>query len=272
MITNEHQDWHGNRRDYVKAKKSIVKNQTSKDFVVINKDFTDSKNVGEASKGKKYYFSTQKPVKKGAYIDRNFVISVTNGWTTIVDVSDIKILGEHNFQNVCAAVSVAGILSVQPEIVSKTIRAYRGLPHRLEFIKEINGVKFFDDSASTNPETAIAATRSFENPKVLILGGSSKNAEFSQLAKEIVGSNVKAIILMGEEADSIKDSVEKVGNFSGEIIEGLNSLRDIVEKAKTISEPGDVVLLSPACASFGLFENYGDRGNQFKEAIASKLN
>ncbi len=269
MITSEHQDWHTSDKEYVVAKKSIVRYQTKQDFVVINNDFTTAKKLGEASKAKKYYFSTKNTVERGAYIDKNFVVSVTNGWTTVANTGDIQIPGEHNLQNICATTAAGGILEISPQVISKVVSSFKGLPHRLEFVIEIGGVKFYDDSASTNPETAIAAIHSFKNPKILILGGSSKNSDFTKLSEEIAKNNVRAVILIGEEAKWLKAAIEKAGKFHGEIIKGLDKMEEITSRAKEISKTGDVVILSPACASFGMFGNYQERGDQFKEAVKS---
>jgi len=267
MITSEHLDWHKDTAHYIKAKEPIVKYQNENDFAVINKDFPVSLKLGESSVAKKYYFSTKGIVERGSYIDKGFIVSVTNGWTTIAKIADVKIPGEHNLQNICAATAVAGILNIPPEIISAAVRSFEGLPHRLEFVREVDGVRFYNDSASTTPETAIAAVKAFKNPKIIILGGSSKKSDFSQLAEAIVGNNVKAAILIGEEAKRIRQAIDAAGKFSGEIIEGLQTMQEIVNKAKDLARPGDVVILSPACASFDMFKNYQDRGDQFKEVV-----
>ena len=269
MTTSEHLDWHKNVAEYAKAKENIVKYQSEKDFVVINGDFPSSKRIGRSSRAKKYYFSTETPVQKGAYVDKNFLVLVTNGWTTIVDTAQIQLPGEHNLQNILAAAAVAGILEVPSDTIAKTVLSFKGLPHRLEFVAEIDGVKYYDDSASTTPETAIAALKSFKSPKTIILGGSSKQADFSRLGEEMTKNNVRVVILIGDEAERIKQAIKAKGNFSGEILEGLVAMREIVQKAQTLSKPGDTVLLSPACASFGMFKNYVDRGDQFKEVVKS---
>ncbi|HEX7456020.1 MAG TPA: UDP-N-acetylmuramoyl-L-alanine--D-glutamate ligase [Candidatus Nanoarchaeia archaeon] len=267
MTTCEHLDWHRDEREYVEAKERVVKFQSEEDFLVINADNAVSKKLGGKSKANKYYFSIVEPVNRGAYVDKDFVVSVTDGWTTITNINDIQILGEHNLQNICAAVVVAGILETPPDIVHQAIVGFKGLPHRLESVAEKDGVKFYNDSASTAPETTIAAIHSFGSPKILILGGSSKGSDFTQLGREIVKSDVKAVILIGQEAKRIKGAINTAGRFSGEFVEGLKTMQEIVEKAKNLSKPGDVVLLSPACASFDMFKNYPDRGDQFKEAV-----
>ncbi|OGY26875.1 MAG: UDP-N-acetylmuramoylalanine--D-glutamate ligase [Candidatus Woykebacteria bacterium RBG_16_43_9] len=267
MVTSEHLDWHENTKEYIKAKESVIKYQDEDDFVVINRDYANSKRLGERSKATKYYLSTKEKVDKGAYIDHDFIVSVTDGWTTIASVDEIQIPGTHNLQNIAAAVAVAGVLEVPSEKVAQAVKSFRGLPHRLEFVARVDGVAYYNDSASTIPETTVAAINAFKEPKVVILGGASKHSDFAGLGEKIVKSNVKAVILIGEEAEKIRKAILSVGEFSGRIIEGLTNMEDIIQKAKKLSKPGDVVLLSPACASFGMFKNYLDRGDQFKEAI-----
>jgi len=267
MIANEHQDWHGSVNEYLKAKENVVRHQRKDDFVIINADFASSKKLGELSAANKYYFSTYKPVERGSYVDKDFIVSVTNGWTTIAQLSDIKIPGEHNLQNICAAVAVSGVLEISPSVVQKAVTSFKGLSHRLEFVAEKGGARFYNDSASTIPETATAAIKSFKNPKILILGGSSKKSDFTQLVRTIAEEDVKAVILIGEEAGRIKESIHKSGRFSGQIIEDLKDMKDVVEKAHDSAKKGDVVLLSPGCASFDMFTNYKDRGDQFKRAV-----
>ncbi|MDP2720752.1 MAG: UDP-N-acetylmuramoyl-L-alanine--D-glutamate ligase [bacterium] len=269
MTTVEHLDWHRNVSEYIKAKEKIVKYQSEKDFIVINGDFPSSKKIGGSSLAKKYYFSTKTPVQRGAYVDKNFLVLVTNGWTTIVNTAQVQLPGEHNLQNILAATAVAGILEIPPDTIAKTVLSFKGLPHRLEFVAEIGGARYYSDSASTTPETAIAALKAFKDPKIIILGGSSKQADFSHLGEEIAKNNVRVVILMGDEAGRIKQAIKTKGKFPGEIVEGLNTMKEIIQKAKTFSKSGDIVLLSPACASFGMFKNYVDRGDQFKEAVKS---
>jgi len=206
-------------------------------------------------------------VEKGAYIEKGFVVGVTDGWTTIAAAKEIKIPGEHNLQNICAAAAVAGILEIPPETISKVITTFKGLPHRLEFVAQVHGVKYYDDSVATTPEAGMVAVRAFKNPKILILGGSSKKSDFTLLGKTISDYNVKGVVLIGKEAKNIKIAIRSSGRFTGKIVEGLKKMEEIVSAAKDLAEEGDVILLSPACASLDMFENYVDRGNQFKKNI-----
>jgi len=267
MITSEHLDWHKDIEEYTKSKEPIVRYQNENDFVVINKDFPSSLKLGDISRAKRYYFSIKETVERGSYIDKGFVVSVIDGWTTIVRADEVKIPGEHNLQNIVAAVAVAGILEIPPEITHQAVISFKGLPHRLEFVREIGKVKFYNDSASTTPETAIAAIKAFKEPKIVILGGSGKQSDFTEMAKTILTNNIKVMILIGEEVKRIKEAINAAGKFSGTVVEGLKTMQEIVEKAENLSKPGDVVILSPACASFDMFNNYPDRGDQFKDAV-----
>ena len=185
----------------------------------------------------------------------------------IIGVDQILLPGKHNLENVCAAVMVARLAGVSNKNITEVLKTFKGLEHRLELIGEINGVKYYDDSFSTTPETAIAAIKAFGNPEILILGGSSKGSDFKELGQVVFeAKNIKVIIGIGVEWQRIKAQFP-ISNFQFPIIEGLKDMRSIVQKASEMAEPGDVVLLSPACASFDMFKNYKDRGEQFKKEV-----
>jgi UDP-N-acetylmuramoylalanine--D-glutamate ligase len=267
MVTSEHLDWHKNVGEYIEAKKNITKYQNKSDLVVLNNDYEQSKLIGEFGKGEKYYFSTKEEVTKGAYLkdDKIVLAGVSSGGE--IEVGSKKIPGEHNLQNILAAVLTSNLLGADYDTAAQTINNFKGLPHRLEFVGEENQVGYYNDSASTIPETAIAAIKAFKNPKIMILGGSSKNSDFSLLGREIVENDVKAVILIGQEAERIKKAIGDSGEFLGQIIQEPGSMKEIIDRAKGTAKPGDVVILSPACASFDMFKNYQDRGDQFKLAI-----
>jgi len=225
-----------------------------------------SKKIGEAANGQKYYFSTKSEIANGAYYKEGKIVLNTKDKIEQIDITGTSLLGMHNLQNICAAALVAKLLDLTKNEIEKGIVGFKGLPHRLEFVRQVNEVRYYNDSASTIPETAIAAINAFKQPKVLILGGSSKNSDFSTLGKVIVDSNVSTLILIGQEANRIKDVVASAG-FSGLLVEGLRDMKEIVTKASEVAKTGEVVVLSPACASFGIFKNYQDRGEQFKKAV-----
>jgi len=266
MTTSEHLDYHSDTEEYLQAKMPIVKFQSSEDFAVINADYPGSMEIGQQGSGEKYYLSRKGEVEKGCYVkDGQLIVKNVANKNFQFPISNFKLRGEHNLENISAAVIAGALAEADKGTIIKVVSDFKGLEHRLEFVAEKNGIKFYNDSFSTTPETAIAAIRSFTEPLIVILGGSSKNADFSELAKEVAtAENIKALILVGQEASKIKEAVGKVGKFKGHLLEGARSMEEIFKQIKKYARSGDVVLLSPACASFGMFKNYKDRGEQFK--------
>lgn len=248
-ITSEHLDVHQSTNEYRQAKSNILKHQKAKDFAVINGQCQATKKLASHTKAKLDYFS-----KNNLNIDR----------------SKIQLRGQHNLENIAAAVSVAKIIGIKKTDQLRAIHNFKGLEHRLKLVETINNTHFYNDSFSTTPETAIAAIKSFAEPTTIILGGSYKGSDYTELGKEIVkAKNLKTIILIGQMAKNIKKAIDKAGGFKGNYINNLNSMPEIVNKAFENAEPGEVILLSPACASFDMFRNYKDRGEQFKAAVKS---
>lgn len=271
MITSEHLDWHEDTQDYRQAKESIVKFQSPSDFAVINADFAASKNFVQKTKAQVYFVST-KTKTNGVYTSNGYVISKIAGHEEVCQTKDVILPGRHNLQNVVAAVSVAKILQVRNQNIVKILKTFKGLPHRLQLVDKIDNVKFYNDSFSTTPETTIAAIEAFPRPKILILGGSSKKSHFSKLSQKIAhDQTIKALILVGAEARRIKKVLSQQEGFGGKIIEGCQNMSQIVRQARKLAKSGDVVILSPACASFDMFKNYQDRGEQFIRQV-KKLN
>jgi UDP-N-acetylmuramoylalanine--D-glutamate ligase len=270
MVTSEHMDYHEDHMEYVEAKRNILAHQTDHDFAIVNRDYPPSNESDILTNGKVYYVSREREVEEGCFALGNQVILRTNGNSVpVIDTRELLLRGEHNQENVCAASIAAYLAGVRVGTIIKALQSFKGLEHRLELVSRINGVEYYNDSFSTTPETAIAAIKSFKNPEILILGGSSKNSDFTELGKVIGESgNIKAIIGIGIEWQRIKAEIKNVRPETL-IIEGADSMEKIVLAASKLAVPGDVVLLSPACASFGMFENYKDRGNQFKELVNS---
>lgn len=269
MVTTEHLDWHKDQSEYIGAKKPIVFNQSEKDFAVVNSDFENSVKIAQGTKSKTYFFS-MKNKTNGVYLRDQKIISEIKSKEEICDVSKIRLVGRHNIENVLAAVAVAKIYSVKNEDIVKVLASFKGLEHRLELVGKKNKIQFYNDSFSTTPETAIAAIESFKNKKVLILGGSSKNSYFSALSEKIIAdSSVAALVLIGREAARIEESIKENGNFKGQILKGAKNMGEIVKAAQELAKPGYIVLLSPACASYDMFKNYKDRGEQFIQAVRS---
>jgi UDP-N-acetylmuramoylalanine--D-glutamate ligase len=269
-VTQDHLDYHRDIDEYREAKKNIIKYQAAADFAVMNADYESTIKFSKETKAKILFYSKEKAVN-GCYIDKDdrIVLVTEEGEKEVARVADLLLRGRHNLENVTAAILAAHIAGVSMDSIRKSVLSFKGLEHRLELVSEIEGIKYYNDSFSTTPETAIAAISSFKEPIVLILGGSSKGSDYSALGKAIELSNVKAIIFIGNTAREISHKIST--KYKGERVFGLKTMEEMVSKANELAKEGDVVLLSPACASFGLFENYKDRGNQFKKIINSKL-
>lgn len=272
MVTSEHMDYHTNHAEYIDAKRNILRFQTEADFAVVNRDYPASNESDIYTEGKVFYVSRERTATdQGCFVKDGAVWVGMNGieWK-IVDVIDIKLPGKHNLENVCAAAMAATLAGADKNAIASVLKSFSGLEHRLELVREVDGVKYYDDSFSTTPETAIAAIEAFENPEILILGGSEKHSDFTELGEIISkAKNIKAIIGIGVEWPRIKKSIEQ--SAKGEepllFIEGATSMEQIVKAASKLATTGDVVLLSPACASFDMFKNYKERGEAFEKEV-----
>ncbi len=269
MVTSEHLDYHRDINEYVDAKRNLLKFQSASDFAVISRDYPASLESDVYTEGNVYYFSRELQVERGCYVKEDFIWLRTNGEPEkVMPVKDILLPGRHNFENACAAATAAYLAGVNVQNIVSVLKEFKGLEHRLELVRIFNGVKYYDDSFSTTPETAVAAIEAFDDPEILILGGSSKNSNFENLGKTIRDAkNIKAIIGVGEEWERIKAAIGPLP--TAHIIEGAINMEQIVKAARTLGEIGDVVLLSPACASFDMFKSYKDRGEQYKEEVNS---
>jgi len=268
MTTSEHLDFHRNENEYVSAKANLVRLQDISGETVVNIDYPNSKRIGDES-GKGYWeVSVSKIVRRGSYVrDGNLFFSDGKKEELILHTGEIFIPGNHNWENAAAATVAARLAGVSYEAIRNTLKTFKGLPHRLELVREVDGVRYYDDSFSTTPETAIAAIKAFKEHKVLILGGSSKNSDFSELGS-LIGAekSIRAIVGVGMEWERIKKKI-KIQNSKFKVIGGCKDMEQIVEAARSAAKPGDVVLLTPACASFDMFKNYKVRGDQFKHYV-----
>jgi len=274
MITRDHLDGYGDRNyhdtvdDYVNSKRNILNFQSASDFAILNRDYLASNESDVKTKGKIYFVSREREVGEGCFaLGNQVILRIKGNDIPLIDTRELLLRGDHNHENVCAASLAAYLAGVRVGTITRVLKQFKGLEHRLELVDKINGVEYYNDSFSATPESTIAAIQSFKNPEILILGGSSKKSDFKELG-EIIGKrdNIKAIIGIGEEWPRIK---KRIKNHESRImiIEGASSMEQIVAAASKIAKSGDVILLSPACASFGMFENYKDRGNQFKEEV-----
>lgn len=261
MVVPEHLNWHVDMDEYTEAKSRLFECQTSDDVAIYFCDNTLSGVISLAGAGRKVpYFKTP-----GAWVNGNMV---TIDGAEVCTTDELQLLGKHNWQNICAAITTAwhaGLHDV--DAIRSVVTTFAGLEHRLEFVREVDGVKYYDDSFGTTPETAIVAIEAFHQPKVVILGGSDKGASYDDLAKTVATNNVRLALLIGDQASRIREALDRAG-FDA-YIEGGETMTEMITNARIAALPGDIVLLSTGCASFGLFENYKDRGNQFKQTVTA---
>lgn len=272
MVVPEHLNWHKDFDDYVNAKRNLFVRQTADDLLVYNADNAASRDIAGSSPAKKLWYSTAieaidptiaDPMKRGAFEQDGHIYMDE---TEICTVDEIALLGAHNWQNICAATAaIWDITGGNRDAVRSVITTFRGLEHRLELVRTVNGVRYYDDSFGTTPETAVVAVQAFTEPKVVILGGSDKGTSFDDLAQAVAGNNVRHALLIGDTAPKIEEALQRAGftDFSP----GGTTMTEMVRKAHAFAQSGDVILLSTGCASFGLFANYKDRGNQFQQAV-----
>lgn len=268
MTVPEHLDYHENMEEYVEAKRNILRFQKPSDVAILNNDYPPSRESDLFTDAQIYRVSREGEAEQGCFLKDDAIWMKMNGHVEkVIEAEEVKLPGRHNLENASAAVLAAIFGGARMSSIVSVLKEFAGLPHRLELVATVRGVRYYDDSFSTTPETAIAAIEAFPDPKILILGGSSKKAEFAELGKIISESNsIKAVIGIGEEWEKIKPHIS---SQIIEIIEGCKNMEEVVKKAAEASTLGDVVLLSPACASFGMFKNYKERGEQFKKEVAS---
>lgn len=259
LIEPDHLDVHESMEEYVEAKAQITRHQTAEDVLVYNAQNEYSSAIAERSQAVKVGFPSEATTH---VVDEWFY----NGQQKLCPVSALRIPGGHNIDNATAAIDAVWEFTQDAAAIEAGLRAFNGLPHRLAFVKNVQGVDYYDDSIATTPGSAIAALRAFaDKPKVIILGGSYKGSDFTDLALELTKHDAKAI-LIGDEAQRIVEAFRVVEFTNYEIIESATA-EMFTRKASELAQPGGVVLLSPAAASFGLFKNYVDRGDQFIAAV-----
>ncbi len=268
-ITQDHLDYHADRAEYIAAKKTIVTHQTSDNILIVNQDCPIAQSFAAESPATIWTFSATTPVAQGAWIAAGQLWARRLGEqaTAICPLTDIPLRGRHNWINAAAAVAASLAFGAEEAPFAAVIRSSKGLPHRLEHIAERDGIVYYNDSLATTVDAAIAAIESFDQPLLLIAGGASKNAEFSALSTAIARNNVRAALLIGQEAPRIAAALQQVG--SGEIAHICQDLSSALATARRLAKIGDVVLLSPACASFGEFTSYEERGDRFRHLVTA---
>ncbi|HZW91360.1 MAG TPA: UDP-N-acetylmuramoyl-L-alanine--D-glutamate ligase [Candidatus Eremiobacteraceae bacterium] len=265
-VTPDHLDRHQTIETYVDAKARIFENQQNEDFAVLNEDDPICVAMAARTRAQVFWFSRQKEVKQGAWVrEGNIVFRNGAGFQKeaqreVMLVSEIPLKGAHNLENVLAAVCVGALMGCAPEKIREAVRGFKAVEHRLEFVATIRGVDYYNDSKATNVDATIKALESFPANIHLILGGKDKGSDYTVL-NDLLRQRVKRVYTIGAAAGKIESQIKNVEVVHAETLE--NALR----KANAVAEPGDVVLLAPACASFDQFKSYEHRGRVFKEIV-----
>ncbi len=260
-ITEDHLDRYKSMQDYAEAKANIFKNQSKEDFIILNNEDRFTPIMLGMARSKKILFSAYNEIDSGYFVkDGVFYKKISGIKEKILHSSEIILKGKHNYENILSSIIVSDILNFDFGITKEVVKNFKGLPHRIEFVAEINGKKYYDDSKGTNIDAVIKAVETFNENTVLILGGREKNTDFYSLYK-VLPSYIKIIISIGES----KDKIEKI--FSDKIpVIKTETMDEAVKKASEL-ENVNVVLLSPGCASFDMFKNYEHRGEEFKKSV-----
>ena len=262
-ITPDHLNRHHTMENYIMAKEEIAKNQTEEDTCVLNYEDEVTRQFGENVRAKVLYFSSQRKLEKGIYLEDGNIICSDGEPVLLCHVSELKLLGTHNYENVMAATAMAVAYGVPMDIIRKTVKEFAGVAHRIEFVCEKQGVAYYNDSKGTNPDAAIKGIQAMNRPTLLIGGGYDKDSCYEEWIENFDGK-VKYFVLLGQTKEKIAQAARNCG-FENVIL--TETLEEAVTTCANLAQPGDAVLLSPACASWGMFKNYEERGDKFKEIV-----
>lgn len=269
MITSEHLDFHKDVEEYVDAKRNIVRFQTAEDYAIVNRDYPASNETDVHTPGQLFYVSRERETTNACYA-MNGVIAIKKNESIneIIKVSEVSLLGKHNLENICAAVMTANIAGVSTKHIKEVLQSFNGLEHRLEYIAEKRGIRFYNDSLATNPFATIEALDTFgEKAETLIAGGQDRKTDYTELGVALTKSEVKTLILFPDTGKKIWEAVVAAGGEHRIKKYDAHSMHEAVVLAADETSAGKVCLLSPAAPSFGLFKNYQDRGEQFKKEV-----
>lgn len=263
-ITPDHLDWHGSLNNYIDAKKKIFKNQDLNDFTVLNYEDESLRNMEKEINSNIIWFSSSQILEKGVYKKgENIIINNGKEEITVISCKELKILGKHNLENALAAIAIAWALGIDLKIIESTLKEFPGVEHRIEYVRSIGGISFYNDSKGTNPDSTIKAIEAIDKPIILIAGGYDKGIEFDTLIKSFHGK-VRDIILLGQTKHKIQETALK---HEFDNIHIAENMEEAVHVSYKIGVKGDNVLLSPACASWGMYNNFEERGIDFKKLV-----
>jgi len=263
-ITPDHLDRHGSFDNYAAMKARITENQTAEDFLVLNAEDKPTQMVAAKARAQIFWFSTRRPIKQGAFVHGESIVFLPReGAKTepIMPVEEIPLKGAHNVENVLAAACAARLAGAAAEKIRASVRSFKAVEHRLEFVRTVQGVEYFNDSKATNVDAAMKAVSSFPSGIHLILGGKDKDSDYTVLSP-LLRERVKAVYTIGSAAEKIERELHGVVKMVG-----AGTIDVAVREARSAAVPGDVVLLAPACSSFDQFENYEHRGRTFRQIV-----
>ena len=263
-ITEDHLNRHHTMECYIETKESITKNQTAGDTCVLNYEDEVLRRFGETLQTKVVFFSSKRRLEKGLYLDGEDIFYADGTTDTkVINVNELNILGKHNYENVMAAVGMSVSFGVPMDKIVEVLKRFQAVEHRIEYVTEKRGVKFYNDSKGTNPDAAIQGIRAMNRPTLLIGGGYDKQSEYDEWIESFDGK-VKKLVLIGQTKEKIAECAKKHG-FEDVIL--CDTFEEAIDTCYANAVSGDAVLLSPACASWGMFANYEERGRIFKEYV-----
>lgn len=269
MIESEHLDYHKTFAAYIDAKRNIFRFQTPSDFAVINRDYLVSHESDIFIKGKVFRISREREVTEGCFVRNGKIVIRTLGKEVeIIDIKDIRLLGRHNLENACAGVIAATLAGVSKKNIVKVLSEFSGLEHRLEFVKDVNGIRFYNDSLATIPQATMEALEALPETETLIAGGHDRGLGYVPLAQHLSNGQVKTLILFPPAGIRIWEAICKVVPETSRPKKfDVRAMEQAIRIAAAETSVGKICLLSPASASFGIFKDYKDRGEQFKREV-----
>ena len=263
-ITPDHLNRHKTMENYIEAKASVFRNQTAKDILVLNRDDEETYRLKEQVNCRTIFFSRKQALEEGAFVEGGSIVDCKDTKKEhICKIEDLKIVGAHNLENALAATAIAYWAGISSTIIAETLTKFMGVEHRTELVDEVSGVRFINDSKGTNPDASIKAVEAVKEPIILIAGGMDKGSSFESFVDAFQGK-VKYMVLIGETANKIKETALQMGFDQCCIVKDME---EAVRTAYLVAEGGDTVLLSPACASWDMYQSFEHRGNHFKECV-----
>ena len=263
-ITEDHMNRHHTMENYINAKARIFENQKEEDYTILNYDDAKVRDLAKQCKSKVIFFSRKEKPNNGIYLDENnnIIIDIDKK-ITFLNRNELSLPGEHNLENCMAAIGITYVSNIDLEIIKEVLKNFKAVEHRQEFVRELNGITFINDSKGTNPDSTIKAIKSYNKNIILIAGGKDKGSSFDELF-DIAKENVTSLVLLGETAHKIEDTARKKGFDKIYIVDNM---KEAVKTSYEIAQSEDIVLLSPACASWDMYKNFEVRGKDFKDNV-----